>query len=340
MPEEFVYRIDKEFTLEQLQSIRSRARESFEGFVDFNSEESRQTYLGPMTHLPKLEEFPGVGLLDVVTTGNVSTKEDPWSIFEEVFARGSKIASLGAVEILCGFEEGSSRQTKRGYDSVGLHSLRGRLFFSYDASGSKVSSDPTYRRDFVKEMIQVLRLPLVFEEKDGHFTLKHADNGQVRILRAMVGGLDPEAFWFELPGESYTSALDTVRAFLDEFATKKRFTNQWIVRRDFGGSAEKQPELSKRIYDLLVSLQLPANSYELDLEFRAEELGALDAVREFLGSKGTMFSRLCSFDLLGDNYGEFTIITASAGHQLELVLRHPEGLPIVEDRFAMKFHEA
>ncbi len=342
MGEGFTYRLTKEVTLDDLRRIRQTVGDSFNGFVDFNPEETQRAYLGPLSSLPKLEDLRGITFLDVTTTGHLSTKKDPWPTFNETIDRGSQLASVGVLHMMCGFEERSSKQTRRGYDSVAVQNCRGRLFFSYSANGSKVSTDQVYKQSFMDEMIRTVGLPLILQEKSGSFILTHSRGGELNIMRAYPGGLAPESFWCELPGESPRAGLEKLKIFLDRFATEKRFTYEWMVRRDYGevGWAQKEPELSRKIYALLLVSELPADSYDLDMEFSLREIDGLEVVRGFLGPKDKVFSRLCSFDLSKRNYGEFAVITSSKGHQLELTLRLPDGLPLVEETIGLKFHEA
>ena len=323
----------------ELDEIRKAASKSFAGFTDFSPVDAQNAFFSHNQRLPKLTEGVGVELLELTAKGSLPTKIEPWPVFEQVCEQGHEITEIGYITILCGFEEKNSKQTKRAYDSVSLKVSQGRKFFNYYSNGSRVLKDREYRKTFMAQVLEKVHLPIDYEEKDGHFRLNHASSGELRLWRASFGGLDPAGFFCELPEVSLGDAVRLVQVFLDEFATKKRFLHEWSAGREHGGKATKEPDLAKRIYSLVVAADLPAETYEVDVEFNLQEPSGVESLRRFCGPDDEIFTRLCSFDLPDDNYAEIIVVTTTRGHLPELTLRLPEGLVGVEDKLGLKFQQ-
>lgn len=279
--------------------------------------------------------------LELDVEGLLSTKRQPWDAFDEVLKRSQEIVALGSLRLLCGFEEAGSKQTKRAYDIVGFRVSRGRVSFEYFANGSKVMLGGPYAREFVSRVILRLHLPLELRGTDSEFTVAHTSSGGLWLTGTLgTTSWNPTGFVCELPTSSMFDALRKVREFLDAFATSKRFLHSWSTGRERGGQATVDTALSLRIYEAVVAARLRAERYEVRADFRLKDVTGIEALRHMCGPNDVVYTRLCSFELPEDNWGELTIETGAAGHRLNLALRIEEGLRLVEKRLGLSFHSA
>jgi len=339
---EFDYKVDGLFSIEKILEIRQKVRELFEGFSDFSPEESQRGYFEPKGKLPVFDELEGLSLVMIHIDGYLPSKDETLDTFIEILKQGeSIIGDEFHLAVCCGFEEKNSKQTKRAYDTIRVWIRLGKLYFDYGANGSKVNADASYAKDFIKRLIHIMNLPIRIEERDGQYFLAHTSEGELSISRSLWGRGNPTGFSCEVMGTSIEEIVGCVKQFFAECATKKRFDFYW----SFGGvhlgtETVSAHERCKRIYDMAIKANFPADHYFIDIEFTLQDLEGIEVLKSFCGPKDDVYTRLCSFDLPEDNYGEIKIVTTSKGHQLRLTLRTPDNLKLVEKKLGLKFSEA
>ncbi len=333
---DFDYRAEGFFSVNDILRIYKIVQVSFEGFIGFSTEELHRAYFEPKGSLPKLYNFKGIRLKSINTDGYLPLKDKSLDIFRDILQMGEMtIGNIGLLLVRCGFEEKSSKQTKRGYDSVSIRIEKGKKYFGYGANGSNVDKDTKYRKEFMARLIRIADLPLKIVEGNDSFRLVHTESGELKTLKSFFGK-DPSSFFCEIPGASIDELVDRMQVFLIEFASKKRFVYDWGVLC----SGYPDPEISKRIYEMALAANFPAERYFLIVEFSIDDIQGIEIFRNLCGPKDDVYTRLCSFDLPEDNYGEIKIVTTSKGHQLRLTLRTPDNLKLVEKKIGLKFSEA
>ena len=97
--------------------------------------------------------------------------------------------------------------------------------------------------------------------------------------------------------------------------------------------------MTQRMYNMVVGIAFPAVSCSINFGYVLKELGGLENLRTLFGGKGGYSTRLCSFNLSDDNWGELYINSKTQGHQIELNLSRPEHVNLVGEKVGLKFKQ-
>jgi len=330
--------IDTEFTsLERIRDIHRIVSESFENASHPISSSVVHLYLHPKKLEPELCSMKGVQIIDINTTGRLSPKGNPWSKLYQVVELLHDVGNIGQLMVSCNFEEKSSKQSHRHYDSVYLRVNKGVNHLGYSANGSKIMSDHSYAKVFFNRFIEETRVPISMREEEECYYLDHSKSGHLRILRSGVRGKNPTSFSCEIEDMTAKDILDEMKDFINIFSSGKIFGFRWSAHCSPG---EESAAVSKQIFDSIVTLQVPAESHELDMEITLSEISGLETIKSLCGKKDRLFCEICSFDLPGDNYANIKIETSHKGHAISLEMRTEDNLELIEDKIGIKFKYA
>jgi hypothetical protein len=325
-------------TPEHLVAIHDRAKMAWAGFLGFLPTNKQHGAFKYRDGLPELSTLAGLVVTDVESTGYLKTTVEPWADFREVADTGGVISELGRLTFTCGFQAKGSHQDKRGYDTVSVVLSGRRLFFVVNPNGSFATTSAENARSYVTAVVSAVGLPLRLVDVSGHFRLEHVAGGEVNVLSGFgINDVNPSGFRCEVHGSSPEREFERMRRYLELFATERRFEYSWQAGIDKFGRLIELPEVSHQVYADVVDARFPAERYELAATFRIASIEGLGPLREMCGPRGRVTTRLCSFDLPDDNWGELAVETTSAGHSVELTLRMPDGLHDVEEALGIRF---
>jgi hypothetical protein len=322
MPEMYELETVNYLNVNEIKSVLARVNQSYADTCLLGKGDSHSLFF---KHLSKNEilAFPKIrGIKDVTLLGRLSTDPFPWVKLEQVFKSvDEQVSRFGACCISIDYEEKNSKQSSCGYDSVGIHLDQGKYFLSYRGNGSKVCTDREYGKTILKELINRLCLAITLEEGEGYYKLI-SSQGELKILRGGLFGKNPSAFQYELNEDNPEEIVAMLQSAYKLLSNGKVFDCSW---RCFSRFAEDNPYVEDlfRFFDLLRQQDLPADSYDLDLELQVENLTDLDGLQRLCREQDIMFTRLISFDIDDDDYGELIVKTTGEGHRLQLEIKNP-----------------
>jgi len=332
---EYKYLSVDKLTLSQLLAFREISRTKYTGFRETLGEDPNHGYF-ELTKLPALEAFRGIELKEIRTEGHLPVDEDPFHTFRQIFNNDAeKIGESGLLIIRCGFEEKSSIQSKRGYDTVSIKLEKGKMFFGYSANGSNVDKKIDYRKEFIRRVLEVTHIPVTMIEREGYFILEHKLSGDIKILKGGFGGKNPAAFQCEILDGTVDELMIKMEEFLSEFASEKRYKYSWTAT--CSGSAET--EINNKIYDFVVSADFPADKYSLDIEFLIDEISTIETIKNLCGPNDKVFTSFFNFTLPENNSANVQVVTDLNCHHLLLTLTDSEYISEIENIFGTDFKE-
>jgi hypothetical protein len=280
----------------------------------------------------RVSAFDGQGItfLDLCVTGRLSLGDEALLQQAAAYAQLERaFTGIAGIGMRVGFEEKQSRQSKRGYDTVGLGRIsknESRLF-SYSANGSLVMKNREYGKQFIQELIRVAELPIHFIDSSPRPSLEHASGGYLNMRKGFT------AFKCALPNETVEESVGRVRRVLEHCATPKRLDRHWNVNVAASGTPGKANEILART----AKLGLPAESLEVNGRFILEEPCGVAAIQRLCGPEDVVFSPLCSFDLEPPFYANLSVKTTAEGHWIELELIDESALPEIEEALGLEF---
>ena len=297
MPVTCDYRSTSVVSLDDLRRIRTNADDHYIFRPEIDLKEGIHAFFNPKS-LPSLAQLGHGGkIVDLTVKGLLSLKEDPFPSFEQVLGVATThFLGIAATWVDVGFEEKESRQTRRAYDSFCIRCQEGKFSFLYGANGSKSHTDRGYRKQFMGRLIEVAQLPLILEDCNDHYRLRHQFGGDLWISHITFPDLSPSTFRCELPEASAAGSLDRLRRSLDAFASPKRFEYAWTVVPLH--QLEEPLQFNERIvgmYQIVLNCRLPATSYSLDLTYTIEGCDAIEPLKALCGPKDKVFVPLCSY---------------------------------------------
>jgi len=307
-------------TFDRVLEIQQRAREALDGFVDFQV----QTHFGEFAGFQKLPERPeltGISFGDEMTIrGQLPVKDRCADVFGGILQRGKSIGHIGNLDVECGFEELESKQTRRGYDAMGISILGGRHFFDYGANGpSRVSLDVTYGRAFIERLVAALQLPLRIVDVPEGFALEHSLGRYLWISQSRGPKHEnPSGFRCAIAESTRESLLHRMDDFL-EVCASRQLVRSWRATPLVAGVhlAPEENASSTVVYDTTVAARLPAMNYDLDLEYAIDRIEGVEAIRKLCGKRQQVLSTLCSFRVQRDE-ASLQALTSAGGHQLRI----------------------
>jgi hypothetical protein len=334
----YCYKATGLFSLEDIVRMRDRARDVYGGsggFLDFSYRAKQSGELiikGPLEPLP---EAKGVEFGDFFIIGHLPVKEKSLDELFLILAMcEDPIGRYGNFSIEIGYEEKTSKQTRRNCDHVGVGIKTGKKYFIYRPSGSNVAKDTKYRKDFIRQLIETAGLPLNVIEREKGFMLSHHQESGLFISASEPGGLNPSSFRCELEGVSVGELESRVKTILNKYATEKRFEYWWSIATMGMENAE-----ANRIYNVAVEKKIAAQKVEIGFSYILRQLEGIDFLRYLPGQKKEFSTRVCTFDLPGQVTAELHAITSVSGHFLEISITNPSGLPEVEAKLNLKLEK-
>jgi len=326
-------------TIDDIDAVIERVNQTFSD-VGFQSEEDSHSLYFQALSKDEILVFPKVrGLKNVTLHGRLSTDPLPWLEFKSVLENvDEQVKQFCACFLSVGYEEKNTKQSKNGYEVVGLKVDQGVFHFTYRANGSKICTDHDYGKSTVSGLINRLGLPIRVEEGEGFYKLI-PQQGELKILQhGGLFGKNPSAFFYEL-NENDPEKLITMLQTAYEFLSSGRvFECSWRCLPRFAEDSPYNDNLFS-FFDLLRHQDLPAISYDLDLELQVKELADLDGLQSLCRDQDQMYTRLISFDIDEDNYGELTVKTTREGHRLQLEMRLAENVEKVTSALGLTFKE-
>jgi hypothetical protein len=159
---EYNYLSRDSLTIKQIAEVENAIRNKYSGFLGSSPDEEHNAYLNPHK-LVELPAIQGITFEKISTRGYLNKKNEPWDAFHLILEKAADtIGRLGLLMVSCGFEEITSKQNKRSFDTAGIRIEKGKIFFTYRANGSSVRKNPSYRKEFLKKMINTLSLPMKY----------------------------------------------------------------------------------------------------------------------------------------------------------------------------------
>jgi hypothetical protein len=325
-------------TRDDIQAVINRVNKAFTDVGLQGEEDCHSFYLQALSKEEVLA-FPKVsGLQDVALKGILSVKTLPWVEFRQVFENlNEQVKRYGACFLKIGYEEKETKQSKKGYETVGLKVDQGIFYFIYRANGSKVCADQDYGKSVIQELISCLGLAVTLEEGADFYKLIPT-RGELKILRGGLFGKNPSAFHYELDvnePEKLIAMLQTAYEFL---GSGKVFECSWSCLPRLAEDNPYKDDVFS-FFDLMRQQDLPADSYDLDLQLQVKELADLDVLQTLCRDRDQMYTRLVSFDIDEDDYGELTVQTTKQGHKLQLSMRIAENVEQVAQALGVAFKE-
>jgi len=275
-------------------------------------------FLQPKKALPSLAGLSGVQIISVRVQGHIPPEMDTKEAFREVFNKGKEsIGSVGGLSCSVGFEEISSRQSRRAYDTLSVTIAEGRRrFITYCANGSKVMKDPAYTWHFVQDFVQRLVLPVRFKVVGSHFYLEHDDPEMtLQRLRAGLDGADPCGFRCEVDWEDEV-LLEKMFDILPVIATDRRFDIHWAANTIHESpSPEESDRANRAFWEQVIRCEFPADGYFVHIDLRVRALADLEALGRLCGPDDVSYVTLCTF-AIEEEIGEVRTEIKTQGYRL------------------------
>lgn len=229
-------------------------------------------------------------------------------------------------EIAIGFEEQTSKQTKRAYDTILWKFANGRQLFGYSANGSRINDDRAYRRTAFVELIKRLHLPLVMKDLPDGFVLGHARGGELAILAASgFNDENPSSFFCEIPTLTPEGVSNLLLTALQGSSSGKLIEFHWSVRtspphpsRNLDDTTE-----SPQVFRFLATAGLPADSFDLQLEPRPRTLSDLEVLRSLMGPKDSLLFPVGAFQFAPQAFANVAVRASTRGFAVEISSRLP-----------------
>lgn len=332
MTKKFICRSNSIYSLDEVIEVSKKLANTYQitdGFKPYNP-----NFYGiyNIMELPDLSDLDGVKIDEVDLTGYLPVNGFPLNEYLAVIEL-SKINTdeIGQISVSCGFEEKASKQNKDYFDSVSIVYYQNKKYFNYSANGSLVSKDKQYRRNIFDLLIGTLMLPLeihVQDRKNDFLDLVHSDGGDLQIHDINPRHL-PNGFSCELPNLEDNDLLKLLNDALNLLSNGTVFTYDWDITI--------KPSADKRI-NLNVTDELPADSYDINIEYSVEGINGLDYLGTWCEHGDKSKSRLCGFDIANGVGAELYAVTSMSGHELVLVLSKSEKLDELEQLLGIKFN--
>lgn len=240
-----------------------------------------------------------------------------------VIEKLSRVPSSLAAGVSLGFEERSSKQSKRSFDTVEWKTKGGVSFFAYSANGSKARTDVAYRREALSHLIAQLHLPLSIKSVPDGFVLERTSAGLLEVH--MAGGFNdenPSSFSCEISMAEAEHIGALVLRSLEVMGSGKLFGYEWSVRNDLKG---RVPDL---ITDGIEAIRfasqagLPADSYALQSQVTISALDDLEGIRAALPPKEDIVVQVGAFKFDSDKFANVQVRAARSGYRIEVESRH------------------
>ncbi|HEX4954149.1 MAG TPA: hypothetical protein VF017_12225 [Thermoanaerobaculia bacterium] len=321
------YRSQEALTTAEAVALAGRLPDLVPGFAPALGERRIETTLHG-ERIPDLGDLPGFELGHFSLTGSLG-KPGPgtFDTFREVLSRaGEPVGRLGLFQVSMGFEEKSSKQNARGFDTVlagfraGEHGVS--PWFGYSSNGSRFTTDKPYAREVLGRVIEQLELPLSIRDEGGSWWLEHRDGGYLFVSRTRgPGGACPGVFRCAWPGADAARLVDAMESFLALCASPKRFAPEWRAAGLPGGD-ERVPA-AREILAALHGAALPHaglahGGLELQATLFADDLASLEVLRRLSGAGDETLTPLGT---AGEPGVSLAFATTADGHRLDLESR-------------------
>jgi hypothetical protein len=335
MSEVFVYVTGQFVKAERIKEICDRVIKFFPRSTVFGATTWTDILLEPERNLPILDsELISLGQLSI--EGLLSLSRAPYEDFKGVLKKHTAIGMIGCLKIEVGFQERNSKQSKRAYDVLSLEAVRGKMFFTYSANGSLVIKDMSYRKNFMRRLIDKAQLPLEIEEQGEHFYLSRTSPGQLSFLRYSGSNYgSPSGFTCEVPAQMYDISVDILRACVDDFGAPKHFKYSWNVSSS--NAQKNNVGEGKQIYDMVLNSNFPAEKYFIRAAIKVNSLLGLDTLKLLCGETDECSTPIASFSLNNDNFANLIARTTAKGHLLQLESRFPIEIQEIEKQLGVEF---
>lgn len=232
---------------------------------------------------------------------------------------------LGLVaKVSIGFEERSSKQSRRYFDSLGWKTRGGKFLFTYAANGSKASTDVAYLCKMISRLIEQLQLPLSIKSVPQGFILEHTSAGVLDIH--MAGGLNdenPSSFSCEIGTVDADLIGTLVLESLEMMGSGKIFEFTWAVYNDLKGRVPDTITDGIEAIRFASSANLTAESYEIQSSVTVQRLEDLDAIRLALPAKEEIVVQVGAFKYESDKFANVRVRAGTNGYRVELESRNP-----------------
>ncbi len=227
-------------------------------------------------------------------------------------------------KVSIGFEERSSKQSKRNFDSLGWKTKGGRFLFAYAANGSKARTDVPYRCEVITRLIAQLQLPLSIKSVPDGFILERTSAGVLEIH--MAGGLNdenPSSFSCEIDTDDAERIGALVLKSLEVMGSGKIFEYTWAVYNDLMGRVPDAITDGIETIRFASSANLTAESYEIQSLVTVQRLEDLDAIRLALPAKEEIVVQVGAFKYESDQFANVRVRAGTNGYRVELESRNP-----------------
>lgn len=229
-------------------------------------------------------------------------------------------------DITIGFEEQTSKQSQRAYDTVRWKYTNGRHGFGYSANGSRITDDNTYRKTAFRGLIDLLDLPLIIDDLPSGFILRHAAGGELSIH--VAGGFDdenPSSFTCEIPTLTPEGVAELLLSAVHGSSSGKLMSFQWSVRTSppYAGCNPDDTTESPQVFRFLASADLPAHTYDLQLEPRLRTLSDLEVLRPLMGPKDSLLLPVGAFQFAPQAFANVEVRASQHGFTVEVSSRLP-----------------
>lgn len=320
-----MFRTDTIFTCDEIVKVASKISDHYSIINGF---ERTSTQYAELTHeksLPDFNNCKGLEFEEIVITGYLSNADIAWDFFSDVVTNLENLNNFtDRVSLSCDFEEKSSAQSSTYYVSVFIVISKGLVSFGFSANGVMISKNPGYWEDFYQKLIFEFDLPMKVDGSD----LVHIQSGNIRITDLHPGYL-PGGFICELPEFDVDLLISKVKNGLSIFSMDTGPEFSWRITIN-------DVNQDNRLYVDNIS-NYPADYYDIDLEFSAEDLQGIDYLMCWCEDDDIIKSKVCEFDVLDKSKGILYVETSKSGHKLLLDLSSVEKIEEIEQCLGIQF---
>lgn len=325
----------------EIKNIIDRISAHFSGVIILGQEDVNYIYLCGLSKkrimaLPKIS-----GISDFSLTGRLPLDSAPWSVLENIFKRLDEgIKNTSNLYTSIGYEEKSTKQSRKGYDCIGGGIEKEKYGFSYSPNASRAAIDVNYRKALMKEFFKKSGLNITIEECDNYFKL-NAFEGDLQItIHGGVPNRNPIGFFYKFAQQTPQGLINVLRTAYEILSSGTVFDVSWRCSPSFADDGSFVGGDLWQFLDRLRHQEWPAKSYDLDLTLAVKELRDLEGLQSLCGPKDVIYTRLVSFDIDAADYGELTIETTQKGHKLQLEIKNIDNLDKVVNVIGVAFKDA
>jgi hypothetical protein len=329
--------------IDKVSDVREFEQRMIENLAAARTYEKGETQyaLFEVIELPAIDQFAKVAAVQTINaTGMLDITNEPWDEYLQILdSYKANMTDRLRLFISIGFEGIYRRSSKKQYELLTLHIDGNCKIFKFGAAGAEYENHIKVYADIFRK----LDLPLKIDSNEyGYFIQPtQIDVGQSSSkLR-----YDPDKASCDLSHLSNSEVVLKVKAFLDCFATSKRFCYNWAIRPSKHASDDEsvmkmtKSQKEEQAYEMMRVSNLPAIGYELDIEYKINEIAAIGGLKGMCGKRDIVFTDLCQFDLKNGDYGTISVITSCDGFRLNLTLHDPDSFELISPYLKYDFIE-